>query len=114
MAEHGHKLSEDTVVIVRGRLESRDETPKILCQDIEIFDGILDGAPPLRLQLPGYGLSEERLNVLQRILMEHPGESAVYLHVGGTVLRLGDQYCVDIGSIVGELRADFDSDAVIL
>ena len=115
MLEHGHKLAEDAVVIVRGRLESRDETPKLLCQDIEVFDGIVDGAPPLRLKLSAHGLSEERIAVLKRILSEHPGESPVYLHLGqGKVLRLADEFNVDIAAAVGELRVAFGHDAVIL
>jgi DNA polymerase III subunit alpha len=115
MLEHGHKLVEDAVVIVRGRLEARDETPKLLCQDIEIFDGIVDGAPPLRIKLAAHGLSEERINLLKSILKEHPGESPVYLHIGqGKVLRLTDDFCVDLDRVVGELRVAFGHDAVLL
>jgi DNA polymerase III subunit alpha len=115
MLEHGHKLVDDAVVIVRGRLEARDETPKLLCQDIEIFDGIVDGAPPLRIKLPAQGLSEERINVLKSILKEHPGESPVYLHIGqGKVLRLTDDFCVDLDRVIGELRVAFGHDAVLL
>jgi DNA polymerase III subunit alpha len=115
MLEHGHKLVEDAVVIVRGRLEARDETPKLLCQDIEVFDGIVDGAPPLRIKLAAHGLSEERINLLKSILKEHPGESPVYLHIGqGKVLRLTDDFCVDLDRVVGELRVAFGHDAVLL
>jgi DNA polymerase III subunit alpha len=115
MLEHGHKLVDDAVVIVRGRLESRDETPKLLCQDIEIFDGIVDGAPPLRLKLNANALSEEKIATLKAILLECPGESPVFLHLGrGKVLRLTDDFCVDINRAVGEIRVAFGHDAVIL
>jgi DNA polymerase III subunit alpha len=115
MLEHDHKLNDDAVVIVRGRLESRDETPKLLCQDIEIFDGIVDGAPPLRLKLAASALSEEKIATLKAILLECPGESPVFLHLGrGKVLRLTDDFCVDINRAVGEIRVAFGHDAVIL
>jgi DNA polymerase-3 subunit alpha len=113
--EHGHKLNDDAVVIVRGRLEARDETPKLLCQDIEVFDGITDGASPLRLKLPASMLSEEKIGKLKALLLEFPGDSPVFVHLGrGKVLRLSDEFCVDLGRVVGEVRVAFGHDAVIL
>jgi len=48
-------------------------------------------------------------------LSEHPGQSQVFLHIGqGKVLRLADDYCVDLPRVVGELRVAFGHDAVAL
>ncbi len=115
MAEHGHKLVEDAIVIVRGRLDSRDDTPKILCQDLEVVEGLLSDAPPLRLRLGAATLSADRIAALKQILVERPGDSPVHLLIGsGKILRLANEFNVDLDRVVGELRVAFGHDAVLL
>ncbi len=113
MAEQGYKLADDAVVVVRARVDGRDDAPKLICHDITVFDGITDGAPPLRLKLAPTSVSEQVIATLQRILRDHPGDSQVFLHVGSQVLRLTDEYCVDYARVAGELRAELGVDAVI-
>jgi DNA polymerase-3 subunit alpha len=116
MLEHGYKLNDDVVVLVKGRIDNRDDTPKLLCADLTVFEtGDLTSNAPLRLKLHASTLSEQRIDTLKRVLSEHPGDSPVYLHLGeGKVLRLSDQYCVDMTNVVGELRVAFGHDAVLL
>jgi DNA polymerase-3 subunit alpha len=115
MAEHGHKLVADAVVCVKARVDARDETAKLVCTELAVFDGIVDGAPPLRVRLPAAALTEERIGTLKRVLADHPGPSPVFLHLGeGKVLRLADDYGVDVSRVVGELRVAFGHDAVLL
>ena len=54
LAEHGHKLADDLVVAVRGRLDRRDEARvNLICQAIEVLEGLEDGpAPTLTLRIP--------------------------------------------------------------
>ena len=114
MADHGHKLADDAVVSVRGRLDSRDDTPKLMATEITVVEGISDSAPPLKLRLPATVLTEDRISVLKGILSEHPGDSRVLLHLGdGKVLRLSDEFCVDVSRVVGELRVAFGHEAVV-
>jgi DNA polymerase-3 subunit alpha len=115
MVEHGHKLQPDAVVCIKGRLDGRDETPKLVAMEVTVFEGIGDGAPALRMRLPAVSLTEDRIGTLKRVLADHPGESPVFLHIGdGKVLRLADDYCVDVTRVVGELRVAFGHDAVLL
>ncbi len=116
MLEIGHKLADDAVVTVKGRIDAREDTAKLTCVDIAVLEGLREGgAPPLRLRLPATSLSEERISRLKAILLEHPGESQVFLHIGnGKVLRLADEYCTDLASAIGELRVAFGHDAVLL
>ncbi len=115
MLDHGYKLQPDAVVTVKGRVDGRDETPKLMCLELTVVEVVADDAPPLRLKLPALSLSEERIGTLKRLLSEHPGESQVFLHIGeGKVLRLADDYCVDLPRVVGELRVAFGHDAVAL
>src|SRR4029453_12617996 len=39
MTEHGHKLADDAVVIVRGRVDARDDAPKLLPRAIDVVEG---------------------------------------------------------------------------
>jgi DNA polymerase III subunit alpha len=111
--EVGHKLVDDAVVVVKGRVEVRDDTRRLRCFDVEVLEGLSDTVPPLRLKLPATTLSGPRIELLKRVLTEHPGESRVFLHLGnGKVLRLDDRFAVDLTSVVGELRVHFGHDAV--
>ena len=116
MLEHGHKLANDAVVVVRGRLDRREDLPKLLAQDIAVVDvGSLGSNPTLRLRLPAGALDERRIERLKAILSEFPGESPVLLDIGDNkVIRLNDEFRVDVDKAVGELRVAFGHDAIVL
>jgi DNA polymerase-3 subunit alpha len=115
MAEHGYKLADDAVVVVKGRIDARDDTPKLIVSDVQVFDGIVDGAPPLRVRLPA-AVSEATVERLKELLEAHPGESQVFVHLHeGRVLRLPDRFCADASNgLVAELREHFGYDAVLV
>src|SRR5690606_31582531 len=98
------------------RVDRRDDQPKLMATEIERFEPITDGAPPVRINLPHRALSEAMLANLKGLLQEHPGESQVFLHVGPTtVLRLPEQFCVDASNgLVAELRVLLGPDAVVI
>jgi DNA-directed DNA polymerase III PolC len=115
LAEQGHKLADDLVVAVKGRLDRRDESRiGLICQTVDILTGLAAGAPPLRLRIPSTSLDELCVQRLKRILREHPGDSAVTVDLGDRQLRLPDEFCVDVDRAVGELRIAFGHDAVVL
>ncbi len=117
LTEQGHKLEDDLIVLVKGRLDRRDESRfGLIGQTITVLTGLDDGrAAPLRLRLPATTLDELRVQRLKRILREHPGESLVMVELGqGKVLRLADEFRVDLDRSVGELRMAFGHDAVLL
>ncbi|MEZ5256053.1 MAG: hypothetical protein R2705_03930 [Ilumatobacteraceae bacterium] len=115
MTEQGHKLADDAVVTVRARIDSRDDQPKLMASDITVVEGLDEGAPPLRLRLSAASLNEFRIAQLKKLLREHPGDSRVLLHLGDNkVLKLADDFCVDLDRVVGELRVVFGHDAVML
>ncbi len=107
MIDHGHKLADDTVVVLRGRLDQREDAAKLMCHDVQVLEVGADAAPPLRLRLPPTAVTPTTITTLKRILLDHPGESSVYLHLGeGTVMRLTNEFRVDVGRCIGELRAE--------
>jgi DNA polymerase-3 subunit alpha len=113
MLEQGYKLADDLVITVRGRIDTRDETTKLMGIDITVLEAMGD-APELRLRVPARTLSDDRIDHLKRLLLEHPGTSPVVLDLGGNRLRLPDDYRVDLSGVVGELRVAFGHDAVAL
>ena len=38
MTEHGHKLADDAVVVVKGRVDKRDDAPKLIAQTIDVIE----------------------------------------------------------------------------
>jgi DNA polymerase-3 subunit alpha len=115
MTEHGHKLNDDVVVCVKARVDKREESPKLIALEFEVFEGITEGTPPLRIRLTPTRLSEHLIEDLKGLLREHPGEAQVFLHLGDTqVLRLPDEFCVDASNgLVGELRVLLGPDALV-
>lgn len=117
LREQGHKLEDDVIVSVRGRLDRRDESRfGLIAHDVVVLTDLGDGpAAPLRLMLPSHTLDETKIDRLKSILRENPGESVVQVDIGGgKVLRLADEFRVDIDRSVGELRMAFGHDAVLL
>ena len=117
LAEQGHKLEDDLIVAVKGRLDRRDESRfGLIGQTVTVLSGLGDGpAAPLRLRLPSAALDELKIQRLKRILREHPGDSVVMVDIGqGKVLKLADEFRVDLDRSVGELRMAFGHEAVLL
>ena len=121
MLDHGHKLKPDAIVVVKGRLDGREDEPKLMGMDIQVIEVIQDGAPPIRVSVPAAGLSEVMVAKLKDVLLRYPGQSQVFLHVGvaagdggGKVLRLPDKFCVDASSpLFAELSVLLGPDAIV-
>jgi DNA polymerase-3 subunit alpha len=115
MADIGHMLADDAVLLVKGRVDRRDDQPKFIAMDVEVFDGVTDGAPPLRVKVSPTRLSQDTVDELKAILVRFPGESQVFIHLGDDkVLRLPEQFCVDThGGLIGELRVLLGQTAIL-
>ncbi len=114
MQNYGHLLDDDAVVIVRGRVDTRDDQPKLMAMELERFEPIVDGNPPVHINLRPAALSDELLSALKALLSEHPGESQVFLHIGDRqVLLLPDNFAVlATAGLLAELRELLGSEAV--
>jgi DNA polymerase-3 subunit alpha len=109
MTNVGHLLSDDAVITLRARVDRREDTPKLVAMDVTVFEGIVDGAPPLRIRVSAPSLSDDRMSRFKSLLSEFPGESAVFLHVDERqVVRLPDAFCVqNTPGLAAELRVLF-------
>ncbi|HSB86573.1 MAG TPA: DNA polymerase III subunit alpha, partial [Ilumatobacteraceae bacterium] len=116
LMELGHKLVDDAIVTVKGRIDKRDEARVgFTALDVDIVEALDASSACLRLKVPSTALNELKIHQIRKILREHPGASPVFLHIGqGKVLRLADEFCVDLDRAVGELRILLGHDAVVL
>jgi DNA polymerase-3 subunit alpha len=114
MADLGHMLSDDAIMVVKARVDKREDLPKLIVMEIRRPEIISDGGPPLRLNIPASRLTDQLIEQLKSHLNDYPGQSPVFLHMGDKVVRLPDQFCVDnSGRLVGELRVLLGAEGVL-
>jgi DNA polymerase-3 subunit alpha len=105
MAEYGALLDDDAIVVLKGRVDLRDDRLKLVCMEIQRPELAVTGCTDLHLSLPLHALTDRLVEDLKRLLAEHPGDSPVFLHVGDKVLKLPAECNVDsTRGLVGELR----------
>jgi DNA polymerase III subunit alpha len=114
MADYGALLENDAVVVVRGRIDLRDDQPKIVAMELRRPELGSPDAQELRIALPLGALTDDKVGRLKSLLSEHPGTSPVLLHVGEKVLRLPAQFNVDSrNGLVGELKWLLGAGAIV-
>lgn len=113
MAEFGAMLEEDSVVIVKGRIDSRDDQPKMVAQSLtkpELGNG---STQPLGIRISLAQLTRENLVRLQALLHDHPGDIPVRLYVDDNTYELPPEFKVnDRAGLIGELRVLLGASAI--
>jgi DNA polymerase-3 subunit alpha len=113
MAEYGSLIENDAILVVRGRLDTREEEPKIVCMEVS-RPLLARGQEDLHITLPLGVLTDAKVDSLKEVLSGHPGQSPVLLHVGAKVLRLPPEFNVDCrNGLVGELKRLLGQSAVL-
>jgi DNA polymerase-3 subunit alpha len=101
--ECGHVLTDDAVVVVKGRLDTREEPPKLVVIEVRPIDVSGDDRP-LELRVPEH-LTDAKVQELKACLLEHPGPREVRLRIGRHVIRLPSTFNVDDrNGLMGEVR----------
>ncbi|MGE3620903.1 MAG: DNA polymerase III subunit alpha [Acidimicrobiia bacterium] len=115
MTEHGHKLEDDVVVVLKARIDKREDQPKLIAMDLEPFEPMSGDAFPLQLRVPPSALSDALVERLKSLLHEHPGDSPVLVHLGERqVLRLPPQWAVEpVPGLLAELRVLLGPQAIV-
>ncbi|MGH9296042.1 MAG: OB-fold nucleic acid binding domain-containing protein, partial [Acidimicrobiales bacterium] len=113
MGEYGGLIEEDAIVVVKARLDSRDEQPKLVA--MQVSRPVLTPSAatvPVQVTLPLHRLTDSMVRQLRELVSEHPGPSPLHLRIGDKVLRLPEQFNVDSsGGIVGALKELFGAAA---
>jgi DNA polymerase-3 subunit alpha len=114
MLEFGALLEQDAIVAVRGRLDLREDQPKLICREIRRLELSAPGTdPPVEVVLPLNRLTDSLVRQVRDLVSEHPGTCAVHLRVGEKVLRLPPQFNVNPrGGLVGALKELLGTSAV--
>ncbi|HTL84667.1 MAG TPA: OB-fold nucleic acid binding domain-containing protein, partial [Acidimicrobiia bacterium] len=117
MLNYGELLGPDAIITIKGRVDNRDDTPKLIAMEVTRPELHLDGGPPVRLRVKPGVLNDERVQKLKVILSAHSGDSPVLVHIAGpdkeTVLRLGDEFhCDGSNGLFAELRILFGADCI--
>ena len=81
MAEYGALLENDAIVVVRGRLDLREDEPKIVCMEVRARSSSR-GTKDLRITLPLGVLTDAKVDGLKEVLAATRAHSPVLLHVG--------------------------------
>jgi DNA polymerase-3 subunit alpha len=119
----GHLLTEETndqVVLLEGRVDRRDDLPKVVVSSVELADlNAVAKAAPLRLRLSSNRCDQVLINQLKDVICAHPGEAEVFVHLETAgdeqVIRLADEFAVDTSNgLVSLLRELLPAEAVLL
>jgi DNA polymerase-3 subunit alpha len=103
-------LAEDAIILVRGRLDRREDVPKLIAMDVTVPD-LSDGPRgPVMLTLAATRCTPPVVERLREILASHPGVTEVRLQLQSgartTVLRLDDGLRVSPSpALMGDLKA---------
>jgi DNA polymerase-3 subunit alpha len=96
-------IADDAIVIVKGKVDKREDVPKLIAMDMTIPDLTMgsDGSTPIVLQLPVTKCVPPVVEQLRDVLRTHPGTTEVHLRLRGnqktTVVRLDDKLRVTPG-----------------
>ncbi len=108
--EYGLLLAEDEVVVVKGKLDRREDTPKLVA--IEVTRPDLSNASanrgPLVVRLESSRCTEAMVERLREVLRQHPGLTEVHLQLAGAqtmLLKLDDSLRVSVNpSLMADLK----------
>ncbi len=104
------QLAEDVVVVVRGRLDKREDVPRLVAMEVTVPD-LSDGPRgPVVITLPVNRCVPPVVDRLKEVLATHPGVTEVHLQLQAsgrtTVMRLDDRLRVTPSpALFGDLKA---------
>jgi len=102
-------LAEDTVVIVKGRVDRRDDVPKLIAMELHIPELTQGPRGPLLVSVTAARCTQPMVERLKEVLAHHPGVTEVHLRLVGAQrtheLRLDDTLRVTASpSLMGDLK----------
>ncbi|MSO34242.1 MAG: DNA polymerase III subunit alpha [Candidatus Nanopelagicaceae bacterium] len=115
---HALNLIEDRIVIIRGRIDKREETPQITALELSIAD--INQAPigPFVIKLEAERCTPPVVDRMKEILRSHPGTREVHLKIEGgtknTILKLDDGLKITASpSLSADLKSILGPDCLV-
>jgi DNA polymerase-3 subunit alpha len=97
-------IAEDAVLLVRARVDKREEAPRLIALDVTVPDVSEGPRGPVTITLPANRCTPPVVDRLKEVLASHPGTTEVQLELTSagrsTVLRLDDRLRVTAGTAV--------------
>jgi DNA polymerase III subunit alpha len=108
----GQYVAEDAIVVVRGRVDRRDDQPRLMAMDLSIPDITQpDEVKPVVLALPPSRCTPPLVERLAEVLSSHPGGAEVHLRVNSHVMRV-NQRVAPTTALMADLKALLGPSAV--
>jgi DNA polymerase-3 subunit alpha len=115
---HAMNLVEDRVVVIRGRVDKREEQPRLTILDLSLLD--ISAAPtgPLVISMDQTRCTPPVVDRIKEILRSHPGKREVHLRLDegekSMVLKIGDDLRVTASpSLSADLKSVLGPDCLV-
>jgi len=72
-------LKPNMIVLVKGRVNLREQAPKIIANDVKLIDEVYKSIQSINIELSG--IHEDILRILREKLADYPGTTPVYLNL---------------------------------
>ncbi|MEW2356077.1 DNA polymerase III subunit alpha [Spirillospora sp. NPDC029432] len=107
----GPRLAEDRIVLLKGRLDKREDVPRLMVTELDVPD-LSAATGPLTLAFPDAAVTPPLVARLKEILLAHPGATEVRIRLTSpertVLMRIDDRYRVTPGTaLTSELKAAF-------
>jgi DNA polymerase-3 subunit alpha len=104
------QLVEDSIVVVKGRVDRRDDAPQLIASELSQPDIAEAPSGPVMVTVPVARCTPPMVERLKEVLATHPGVTEVHLRLQGagrtTVMRLDDGLRVSPSpALMGDLKA---------
>jgi DNA polymerase III subunit alpha len=102
-------IAEDAIVVVKGRIDRRDDVPKLIAMDVTVPDMSVSDGGPFVVSMPVTRCVPPVVEQLKEVLLTHPGNTEVHLRLKGaqrtTVVRLDEKLRVSASpALLGDLK----------
>ena len=116
--QHSMNLMEDRIVIIRGRVDKREEQVKIMALDLSTPDISLAPTGPLIISMDSVRCTPPVVDRIKEILRSHPGKREVHLKLDdgrkSLVMKIGDDLRVTASpSLSADLKAILGPDCLV-
>ena len=116
--QHSMNLMEDRIVVIRGRVDKREEQVKIMALDLSMPDITLAPTGPLIISMDTVRCTPPVVERIKEILRSHPGKREVHLKLDdgrkSLVMKIGDDLRVTASpSLSADLKAILGPDCLV-
>ena len=115
---HSMSLVEDRIVVIRGRINKREEQPKVMALDLSTPDISVAPTGPLVISMETVRCTPPIVDRIKEILRSHPGKREVHLKLDdgrkSLTMKIGDELRVTASpSLSADLKAILGPDCLV-